>query len=121
MVPHSEIRSRMVSGDFKASSFITRIVIVDGRIHIINQGRYTPNIWVPPFIGPALIEAETRKQFAEIRAEILRRSAGIRLPGVVAIEGMCASRRTGEMLACNLGSSDRKTPTQLPSTDKDPK
>jgi len=32
-------------------------------------------VWVPPLIGPAVIEAETRKQFEEIRAEILRRSA----------------------------------------------
>jgi hypothetical protein len=40
----------------------------------LNSGRYTPKLWVPPIIGPAMIEAETRKQFAEIRAEILRRS-----------------------------------------------
>jgi hypothetical protein len=31
-------------------------------------------MWVPPLIGPAMIEAETRKQFGEIRTEILRRS-----------------------------------------------
>jgi hypothetical protein len=74
LVPHREIRSRLVSGDLKASDFVTRIVEVDGRIRIVNSGRYTPNIWVPPIIGPALIEAETRKQFGEIRAEILRRS-----------------------------------------------
>jgi hypothetical protein len=34
-------------------------------------------MWVPPLIGPALIEAETRKQFAEIRTEIVRRAARI--------------------------------------------
>jgi hypothetical protein len=32
-------------------------------------------MWVPPWIGPAVIESETRSQFGEIRAEILRRSA----------------------------------------------
>ena len=41
---------------------------------------YTPNMWVPPFIGPALIEVETQKQFCEIRTEILRRTAMIRPP-----------------------------------------
>jgi hypothetical protein len=75
LVPHREIRSRLVSGDLKASDFVTRIVETGARIHIVNSGRYTPSIWIPPIIGPALIEAETRKQFGEIRAEILRRSA----------------------------------------------
>ena len=115
LIPHSQIRSRMVSGDFKASSFVTRIVLVEGRIHILNSGRYTPNVWVPPWIGPALIEAETRKQFTEIRAEILRRKAHAPLAAITDTQGMCASRRTGEMVACNLGSSDRQAPSlQLP-------
>ncbi len=80
LVPRSEIRSRLISGDLKASEFTTRIVEVSARVHIVNSGRYTPNIWVPPVIGPALIEAETRKQFGEIRTEIVRRSAAVRPP-----------------------------------------
>jgi hypothetical protein len=72
--PFTEVRSRLISGDLKASVFTTRLVDVDGLVHIVNSGRYTPKIWVPPVIGPALIEAETRKQFGEIRTEILRRS-----------------------------------------------
>jgi Polyketide cyclase / dehydrase and lipid transport len=75
LVPYSEIRSRLISGDLKASEFTTRIVELAAMVHIVNSGRYTPKIWVPPLIGPALIEAKTQKQFGEIRAEILRRSA----------------------------------------------
>ena len=78
LVPHREIRSRLIRGDMKESTFVTRIVEIDGRIHIVNAGRYTPNVWVPPLIGPALIEAETQKQFGEIRTEILRRTAAAR-------------------------------------------
>jgi hypothetical protein len=74
LFPLTEVRSRLISGDLKASAFTTRLVDGDGVVHIVNSGRYTPKIWVPPLIGPALIEAETRKQFGEIRAEILRRS-----------------------------------------------
>jgi hypothetical protein len=74
LVPRVEIRSRLVSGDLKASVFTTRMVDTDGVVRISNSGRYTPNVWVPPLIGPALIESETRKQFGEIRAEIIRRS-----------------------------------------------
>ncbi|MEO8303284.1 MAG: SRPBCC family protein [Betaproteobacteria bacterium] len=74
LVPFLEIRSRLISGDLKASTFTTRIVDGDGLVHISNSGRYTPNVWVPPLIGPAFIEGETRKQFGEIRTEILRRA-----------------------------------------------
>lgn len=74
LVPFTEVRSQLISGDLKASAFATRIIETAGVVHIVNSGRYTPNVWVPPLIGPALIEAETRKQFGEIRAEILRRS-----------------------------------------------
>jgi hypothetical protein len=74
LLPFTEVRSRLIVGDLKASAFTTRIINVDSVIHIVNSGRYTPKVWVPPLIGPALIEAETRKQFGEIRAEILRRS-----------------------------------------------
>lgn len=75
LVPHREIRSRLISGDLKASAFTTRVVDDGTLIHIINSGRYTPKIWVPPIIGPTLIEAETRKHFGELRNEILRRHA----------------------------------------------
>ena len=75
LVPHRAIHSRSLSGDLKASDFTTRIVEVAGVLHIVNSGRYTPGVWIPPFIGPAVIEAEIRKQFGEVRREILRRSA----------------------------------------------
>ena len=74
LIPFTEVRSRLISGDLKASAFTTRLVEIDGLVHIINSGRYTPKVWVPPLIGPVLIEEETRKQFGEIRTEILRRS-----------------------------------------------
>jgi Polyketide cyclase / dehydrase and lipid transport len=78
LVPHHEIRSRLISGDLKASDFVTRIVEVGAQVHIVNSGRYTPKVWVPPLIGPALIEAEIKKQFGEFRTEILRRNATVR-------------------------------------------
>ena len=75
LVPYQEIRSRLISGDLKASAFTTRVVDDGTLVHIINSGRYTPKLWVPPVIGPTLIEAETRKHFGELRNEILRRHA----------------------------------------------
>ena len=74
LVPYTEIRSRLIRGDLRDSAFTTRLVEADGVVHIVHSGRYTPKVWVPPLIGPALIQAETRKQYVEIRDEILRRS-----------------------------------------------
>jgi hypothetical protein len=75
LVPTTEVRSRIVEGDNMPAEFVTRIEERDGELHIVHTGSYTPNMWVPPGIGPALIEAETRRQYADIRDEILRRAA----------------------------------------------
>ena len=73
LTPQEEIRSRLISGTLKSSEFTTRVVDSGDQVHILNSGRFVPNVWVPPVIGPAVIEAETRKQFDEIRTEIQRR------------------------------------------------
>jgi hypothetical protein len=73
LTPPREVHSRLVSGDLKASEFTTRVIDRGAFTQITNHGEFIPNMWVPPLIGPALIEAETRKQFQELRIEILRR------------------------------------------------
>jgi len=73
-VPKTEIRSTIVSGDTMPAEFVTRIEERGGEVHVMHTGHYTPSMWVPPGIGTALIEAETRKQYGEIRAEIERRA-----------------------------------------------
>jgi hypothetical protein len=73
LVPLREIRSTLVRGDMKASTFTTRLAIEGSATRIINHGRFAPDRWIPPLIGTAMLEAETRKHFAELRAEILRR------------------------------------------------
>jgi len=58
----------------KGSAFTTRLFGEEDETRITNHGRFLPDRWIPPLIGTAVLEAETRKQFAEFRAEILRRS-----------------------------------------------
>ncbi len=71
--PIHEIRSYLMEGDMKTSRFTTRIVDEGGTTLIVQHGQVVPNIWVPPWIGPAIIAAGTRRQWQEIREEILRR------------------------------------------------
>ncbi|MGA8033106.1 MAG: SRPBCC family protein [Casimicrobiaceae bacterium] len=72
-VPLQEIRSKLVRGDMKMSAFTTRLTAEGHATRITNHGRFIPDRWIPPLIGTLMLEAETRKQFGELRAEILRR------------------------------------------------
>jgi carbon monoxide dehydrogenase subunit G len=72
-VPLQEIRSKLVRGDMKMSAFTTRLAAEGDATRITNHGRFIPDRWIPPLIGTLMLEAETRKQFGELRAEILRR------------------------------------------------
>jgi hypothetical protein len=75
LIPYTEIRSRLISGNLEASEFTTRVLDHGASARVVHHGEFIPKVWVPPIIGPAAIEAETRKQFQELRAEILRRKA----------------------------------------------
>ena len=76
LTPRSEIRSRLVNGDMKDSAFTTRLVSEPGgATRIFNHGVFIPTMWVPPLVGTAFLEVETRRQFGELRDEIMRRIA----------------------------------------------
>src|SRR5215813_2437671 len=75
LTPIREIHSRLISGNLESSDTTTTVVDRGASSEIINHGELIPRVWVRPIIGPAAIEAETRKQFQEFRTEILRRKA----------------------------------------------
>lgn len=74
LIAQREIRSTLIRGDMKASTFTTRLVPEGGKTRVLVHGRFIPDRWIPPLIGTAVLGSETRKQFAELRAEILRRT-----------------------------------------------
>lgn len=75
LVPLERITSRQVSGSMKEFEAITRLSAEGDGTHIRYHADSVPNTFVPPIIGPAFIETETRHQFDEMRAEMLRRHA----------------------------------------------
>jgi polyketide cyclase/dehydrase/lipid transport protein len=78
LVPMREIRSSLVSGDFKAYSSTTSLAATSTGTDVRHHGEYVPKKWLPPLIGPAVIEHETRKQYQEFAAEVERRTAARR-------------------------------------------
>ncbi len=74
LVPKREIRTALVQGDFRSYQSSTRLINRgNGRIGIVQHGQYEPTRWVPPAIGPALIESETREHYRAFVREILKR------------------------------------------------
>ena len=75
LVPMREVRSRLVSGDFKAYDSTTSLAPTSNGTRVRHHGEYIPKAWLPPLVGPAMIESETRKQYQEFAAEVERRAA----------------------------------------------
>ena len=76
LVAPQEIRSHLVSGDFKSYEATTRLSQPEaGRTLLSFHGEYVPNSWIPPGIGPAAIKSETGRQYDEMIAEVHRRQA----------------------------------------------
>jgi hypothetical protein len=84
LVPNKEVRSHLIKGDFTRYEFTTRVQEKDGATLITHHGEYVPKSWLPPAIGPAIIQELTKKQYEEMIGEMLRRkvasSAGSEAP-----------------------------------------
>ncbi|MGE5088343.1 MAG: SRPBCC family protein [Candidatus Levyibacteriota bacterium] len=71
-----EIRSHLLKGDLKASDFTTRIAEESGGVRITVRGKFVAGGLVASAITTDAVETQTRRQYQELRDEILRRKAG---------------------------------------------
>jgi len=75
LIPNREIHSRLVKGDLKASEFTTRVIDEGATTRVTAQGKFIPSALAASAITVEAVEAQTRRQYQELRAEILRRKA----------------------------------------------
>ncbi len=75
LTPPKEIRSHLVKGDLKAADFTTRIVDEGGATRVTGTGKLVPAAWVAWAVTVGTVEAQTRRQYQDLRNEILRRKA----------------------------------------------
>ncbi len=73
LLPMGEIRTKLVSGDFKSFDTVTRLTEEGSDTVIAYRGEYVPTAWVPPLVGPNVIAGETKRQYGQLLAEVLRR------------------------------------------------
>jgi len=77
LLPMQEIRTRLISGDFVSYDSTTKLSDRGAGTRLVYHGVYVPKRWMPPLVGTSAMEAETRRQYDQLVAEVLRR----RTPG----------------------------------------
>jgi hypothetical protein len=71
--PFSEIRSQLLRGSLRRLDGTTYLITRDGGTDIVSHGECVPGTWVPPVVGLLFTQRAARKQFAELRREMIRR------------------------------------------------
>ena len=72
--PIQKITSHVISGSMKKLDGVTTLRADGNGSRIVYHADSIPDTYVPPVIGPKFIENETRNQFQEMRAEMVRRA-----------------------------------------------
>ena len=75
LTPYEGMQGRMVSGNMKKNESTTRLIAEAEGTRVLYHLESIPDVWLPPLIGRALVEFETRARFRQLVAEILRRKA----------------------------------------------
>ncbi len=76
LTPNREMHSRLLKGDLKSSEFTTRISDQGGGITKLTvQGKFVAGGLTAGVISPESVEMQTKRQYQELRDEILRRKA----------------------------------------------
>jgi len=73
LTPFSEIRSHQIKGDLKASDFTTSLHAEGSHTRVIVTGRLVAAAWASWTLGAETVAAHTRRQYQELRNEILKR------------------------------------------------
>lgn len=75
LTPYEKMHARMVSGNMKKNESTTRLILDATGTRVVYHLESIPDVWLPPIIGRALVEFETRARFGQLVDEILRRKA----------------------------------------------
>ena len=73
LTPFEKILGHLVSGNMKKGESTTRLIADATGTRVVYHLESIPDVWLPPLIGRALVEHETRARFRQLVEEILRR------------------------------------------------
>lgn len=75
LTPYELLHGKLVSGNMKKNESTTRLIADPSGTRVVYHLESIPEVWIPPLIGRALVEMETRARFRQLVEEILRRKA----------------------------------------------
>lgn len=75
LTPYEKLQGRMISGNMKKNQSTTRLIADARGTRVVYHLESIPDVWIPPLIGRAIVEFETRARFRQLVDEILRRKA----------------------------------------------
>lgn len=75
LTPYETVRGHLVSGNMKKNESTTRLIADATGTRVVYHLESIPEVWIPPLIGRAMVEMETRARFKQLVEEILRRKA----------------------------------------------
>ncbi len=73
LMPLTEIKSTLVSGNFKSMHTSTKITPEGDNTRLDYFADMEPDFWVPPLVGSSLLKRQVRKQFEAFVAELAKR------------------------------------------------
>jgi len=73
LTPFEKISSRLLGGSMKRYAATTRLSPQGAGTLMVFRAESVPDVWIPPVVGQALIESETRTGLEQLRDEIIRR------------------------------------------------
>ena len=76
LFPYKGMQFWLLGGDFEKMTGSVRLIEEPAGTRILSHIESIPRFWIPPLIGPLIIESETRDQFSQIVGEIVRRTGG---------------------------------------------
>jgi carbon monoxide dehydrogenase subunit G len=73
LIPPSEIRVHGLSGSVKRMDSLMQLQPEPGGTRLQYHAEVDPGSWMPPLVGPALVQHETAEQFSAMLDEMARR------------------------------------------------
>lgn len=80
LVPKREIRSHLVKGDLKSSDFVTRVQQEGAGVKVTLSGAFVARGLAAGAISQDTVERQTRRQYQELREEVMRRKTNAPTP-----------------------------------------
>ena len=72
--PHGEMHSTLITGSMLRLDGVTRLATFGSGTRVTSFGELVPQTWLPPVVGTHFLEKATRKQYVEMRDEMIRRN-----------------------------------------------